>query len=81
MSKMEETDKTGFEDNVHDNVHGNVHDYLYVINQLIRENSQISLQEMADIIGKSKKTVQRIIAATDDIIRVGNAKNGHWEIK
>ncbi len=36
---------------------------------------------MADIIGKSKKTVQRIIAATDDIIRVGNAKNGHWEIK
>ena len=36
---------------------------------------------MADKIGKSKKTVQRIIAASDDIMRVGNAKNGHWKIK
>ena len=36
---------------------------------------------MADKIGKSKKTVQRIIAVSDDITRVGNAKNGHWEIK
>ena len=69
-------DKTGFEDNVHDNVH----DDLSVIKQLIRSNPQISLQEMADKIGKSKKTVQRIIAASDDVIRVGNAKNGHWEI-
>lgn len=69
-------DKTGFEDNVHDNVH----DDLTIIKQLIRNNSQISLQEMADQIGKSKKTVQRIISSTDDIIRVGNAKNGHWEI-
>ena len=70
-------DKTGFEDNVHDNVH----DDLSVIKQMIRSNSKISLQEMADKIGKSKKTVQRIIAASDDVIRVGNAKNGHWEIK
>jgi hypothetical protein len=36
---------------------------------------------MADKIGKSKKTVQRIIAASDEIMRVGNAKNGHWKIK
>ena len=74
-------DKTGFEDNVHDNVHENVHDDLSVIKQLIRSNPQISLQEKADKIGKSKKTVQRKIAASDDVIRVGNAKNGHWEIK
>lgn len=36
---------------------------------------------MADKIGKSKKTVQRIIAANDDITRVGNAKNEYWEIE
>ena len=35
---------------------------------------------MADFIGKTVKTVQRIIKKTTNIKYVGSSKLGHWEI-
>ena len=58
----------------------NVHDYLGKIILLIKENPKITLEELAIIIGISKKTVQRVIGASDKIVRIGGARNGHWEI-
>lgn len=69
--------------NVHQNVHQNVHkksDMDRIIN-LIRENENTTLKEMALEIGKSVKTVQRIIREYGKIIFVGSSKSGHWEIK
>ena len=59
----------------------NVHDYLGKIILLIKENPKITLEELAITIGISKKTVQRVIGASDKIVRIGSARNGHWEIK
>ena len=59
----------------------NVHDYLGKIILLIKDNPKITLAELATAIGKSKKTVQRVIGASDKIKRVGSAKSGHWIIK
>ena len=59
----------------------NVHDYLGKIIFLIKENPKITLEELAITIGISKKTVQRVIGASDKIVRIGGARNGHWEIK
>ena len=58
----------------------NVHDYLGKIILLIKENPKITLEELAIINGISKKTVQRVIGASDKIVRIGGARNGHWEI-
>ena len=59
----------------------NAHDYLGKIILLIKENPKITLEELAITIGISKKTVQRVIGASDKIVRIGGARNGHWEIK
>ena len=70
--------------NVHDNVH-NVHDQyapddtLRIINA-IRRDPNISLGKLADLIGKSIKTVRRIIKNSGRIIRVGSRNGGHWEV-
>ena len=59
----------------------NVHDYSSKIMLLIKDNPKITLEEIAITIGKSKKTVQRAIGASNKIKRVGSAKSGHWIIK
>ena len=59
----------------------NVHDYSSKIRLLIKDNPKITLEEIAITIGKSKKTVQRAIGASNKIKRVGSAKSGHWIIK
>lgn len=70
--------------NVH-NVHENVHDQsapddtLRIINE-IRRDPNVSLGKLADLIGKSKKTVQRIIKNSGRIIRVGSGNGGHGEV-
>ena len=59
----------------------NVHDYLGKIILLIKDNPKITLAELATAIGKSKKTVQRAIWASNKIKRVGSAKSGHWIVE
>lgn len=58
-----------------------VHDNLSKIINLIKDNHKITLSEMAKAIGKSKKTVQRVIAASNKVTRIGSVRNGYWEIK
>ncbi len=68
--------------NVHQNVYQNVHQKtdLEKIIYLIKNNSNVTLSDMADFIGKTVKTVQRIIKKTTNIKYVGSSKLGHWEI-
>ena len=58
-----------------------VHDNLSRIIVLIKSNPKITLTEMAAEIGKCKKTIQRLIASSDKIVRLGSARNGYWKIK
>ena len=73
---------------VHDNVH-DVHEYVHDVSLLddttkiinaIKINPEISLNELAKYIGKSKKTVQRVIKGSGQVIRIGGEKGGYWEI-
>lgn len=47
----------------------------------IKNNPNITTTEMMQVIGKSRRTVTRIIANSSKIIRKGTSFDGHWEIK
>ena len=49
-----------------------------LIIQLIEKNKYITRQEMAEKIGKSKATIERIIKKSKKIKYVGSSKKGHW---
>ena len=53
---------------------------LDIIIAAIIDNPNITRDELAAIIGKSIKTVQRIISSSGIIKHVGPLKSGHWEI-
>ena len=46
----------------------------------IKENPRITREELASVIGKSVKTVARVIKDSKIINFVGSSKTGHWEI-
>ena len=70
-----------FHDNVHDNVHDvSLPDDTTKIINAIKINPEISLNELAKYIGKSKKTVQRVIKGSGQVIRIGEEKGGYWKI-
>lgn len=48
--------------------------------EAIKNNPSITRDDMAELIGKTKKTVGRILAKSYRITRVGPDKGGHWEI-
>lgn len=48
--------------------------------KLIKNNPYITRIEMAEKIGKSKATVERIIKKSKKIRYTGSSKKGHWEI-
>ena len=78
--------RTNGQIDVHTDVQINVSskDAEQVIFNLIRNNEGISKAEMAAKIGKSKKTVQRIISLLMKkgvIERVGSSRYGNWRIK
>ncbi len=47
----------------------------------IKNNKYITRSELAILIKKSVKTVERIIKSDTRIIRIGSPRTGHWEIK
>ena len=60
-----------------------LNDYQNLL-QLIKEQSYLTLQEIADVLKKSKPTVSRRIKQLEDngsLTRVGSAKNGHWKVR
>ena len=70
------------------NVHLNVHikesltDSEQIVFNIIRDNERITKSEIAIRIGKSEKSVQRIISSSIEkslIKRVGSNKTGYWE--
>ncbi len=75
-----------FKDNVPNNVPRNVprkssdEQYLEAIISAINEKPNITRDELAIVIGKSTKTVQRIISSSGKIKHIGPLKGGHWEI-
>ena len=69
----------GVEDNVPNNVPNKSDEEIII--ELIRANCNVTRKEMAKAIGKSEKTVQRIINTSEKIIRIGSSFGGHWEIK
>ncbi|MEG0518285.1 MAG: winged helix-turn-helix transcriptional regulator [Bacteroidales bacterium] len=50
---------------------------------MIKENPKITLDELAEAIGKSRRTVARQIKQLQEdgvIRRVGSDKTGYWEV-
>ena len=71
------------------NVHLNVHikesltDSEQIVFNIIRDNERITKSEIAIRIGKSEKSVQRIVSSLIEkslIQRVGSNKTGYWEV-
>lgn len=54
--------------------------YEKAIIEAIKKNSTITREELALLIGKTVKTVQRTINNSDKIYHVGPKNGGHWEI-
>lgn len=66
------------EDNVPQNV--SQKDLEKILNA-IKENTRMTSEELASTIGKSVKTVERIIKNSKIIKFVGSSKSDHWEIE
>ncbi len=54
---------------------------LDIIKELIENNPQVTLKELANAIGKAVKTVQRLLKDNPKIHYVESSKSGHWEIE
>ncbi len=67
--------------NTRDVKHGDNYIYLEKIIAAIKTNYKIIKEELARLIGKSKRTVSRIIRDSGLINFVGNSKTGYREIK
>lgn len=48
---------------------------------MIKENTQITTDDMAEVLGVSVRTVKRHIKEMGDIVYVGSGFSGHWEIR
>ena len=51
------------------------------IRKMIKENTQITTDDMAEVLGVNVRTVKRHIKEMDDIVYVGSGFSGHWEIR
>ena len=52
-----------------------------IIISLIRKKPKITRQEMAEYVGKSKPTIERLLRKSTKIKYVGSGKHGHLEVK
>ena len=74
-------DRSGFEkENVPVNVPVKQTDEDKIV-EAIKMDSHVTMDEMARIIGKTRKTVMRLLKKSNRIIRIGSDKTGYWEIK
>ena len=51
--------------------------------EAIKSNDQITIPELAEIIGLTTRSIERNIQnlqLEDKLVRIGSAKGGHWEI-
>jgi predicted HTH transcriptional regulator len=55
-------------------------DIKRIIIEQIKLNSKITTEELAEIVGKTSKTVKRYISKIDNVKFVGSGYSGHWEI-
>ena len=68
-------------ENVADNVADVANESLEkILIAAIRKNNKISRKDLARLINKSSKTIERLLKNSKRIIRVGSTKSGHWEI-
>ncbi len=51
------------------------------IKSKIRENDRITRKSIADSVGVSVKTIERIVKKIKNVKYIGVGKNGHWELK
>ena len=68
---------------VHNVAHDVVHDKLDLvefIKEKVRSNNKITRKSMADEVGVSVKTIERIIKLIENLKYVGTGSNGHWEL-
>jgi len=52
--------------------------------ELIRGNPSITIPELANLLQKTERTIERIfrkLKAEEIIVRIGSAKGGHWQVK
>lgn len=77
------TRKVGRNNVVHNVAHDVVHDKLDLvefIKEKVRSNNKITRKSMADEVGVSVKTIERIIKLIENLKYVGTGSNGHWEL-
>lgn len=52
--------------------------------QIVRENPSLTVSQMAEALGTSKRQTERLIASLksqDKLVRVGAKRNGYWEVR
>jgi len=80
-----ENDTAEIADNVTDNVTDNVPDKrLRLVLNLLMMNDKIRIQEIANQLMVSNRTVRRDIEklkALNKVSRIGNEKTGYWQVK
>lgn len=54
---------------------------IEILIDAIKKNPKITIKEMMKLIGKSQRTVARILAKDERIIRVGTTFDGYWKIR
>ena len=70
------------QDGTQDGTQGGTQDKLQKqIFDMIEENPQISISEIATRLGVGVRTVKRRIKQMTNIVYVGSGYSGHWEIK
>lgn len=67
--------------NVAQDVARNEIDIIEFIKKKIKENNKVKRQSIADELGVSMKTVERIIKRIPNLRYIGRGSNGHWELK
>lgn len=66
--------------NVAQNVAQNINRHQAIV-EMITENDCITRKQMAENLGVSKKTIERLLTEMKNIVKYeGSSKNGHWII-
>ena len=71
----------GISDGISTNQKKNQESDIEILIDAIKKNPKITIKEMMKLIGKSQRTVARILAKDERIIRVGTTFDGYWKIR